>query len=166
MSGSDTSLPGRDHRLRSFAVPCSCGTWSEVRLGTPANDPPKTVACKQCHASLRLDFHKHFGPQAQMDGCPACNYHTLYAQKDVNAKLGVILVVVVFAALLLADLPMPWLVGLLVAFALLDWLLLRLVVRRVLICYRCKAQYRGFPPGPSVRAFDLATWEAHDAPTD
>jgi hypothetical protein len=78
----------------------------------------------------------------------------------------VILVVIVFAALLLADLPLPWLIGGLVIFSTLDWLLLQLVVRRVLICYRCKSQSRGFPPGPTVRAFDLATWEAHDAPTE
>jgi hypothetical protein len=166
VSTPSTRLPGREHRLRSFSVPCACGALNEVQVGTPANDPPKTVACKACAASLRVDFHKHFGPQARLDGCPACGYHTLYAQKDVNAKLGVLLVVVVFAALLLSGLSLPWMIGWLVAFALLDWLLLRLLVRRVLICYRCKAQYRGFPPGPSVRAFDLATWEAHDAPAD
>jgi hypothetical protein len=39
-------------------------------------------------------------------------------------------------------------------------------VKRFLICYRCKAQFRGFPPGPRCRPFDLATWEAHDAPAE
>jgi hypothetical protein len=166
VSAPGTRLPGRDHRLRSLAVPCACGAWNEVSVGTPANDPPKRIACTGCGTELRLDFHKHFGPQACLDGCPACGYHTLYAQKDVNAKLGVVLVVVVFAALLFSGLPLPQMLAALAGFALLDWLLLRLVVRRVLICYRCKAQYRGFPPGPTVRAFDLATFEAHDAPAD
>ena len=52
----------------------------------------------------------------------------------------------------------------LVALTVIDVLLLRLVVKRLLICYRCKAQFRGFPPGPRCRPFDLATWEAHDQP--
>jgi hypothetical protein len=166
VSAPDARLPGRDHRLRSCLVPCACGALNDVAVGTPARDPPKTIVCTGCGTSLRLDFHKHFGPQALLDGCPACDYHTLYAQKDVNARLGVLLVLVVFAALLFSGLPLPWMIGALVVFALLDWLLLRLVVRRVLICYRCKAQFRGFPPGPTVRAFDLATFEAHDAPPE
>ena len=156
---------GRDHVVRSFAVPCpQCKAWTEVRVGTPAVDAPKRTACSACRAEIPLDFHKHFGPMALLDGCPACDYHTLYIQKDFNAKLGVLLVLVVFTALLLAGTPLPWLLGALVVLAALDWLLLRFVVRRVLICYRCKAQYRGYPPGPSCRPFDLATFEAHDAP--
>ncbi|HZL99785.1 MAG TPA: hypothetical protein VFD43_05985 [Planctomycetota bacterium] len=155
---------GRDHVVRSFVVPCpACRGWTEVRVGTPAVDPPKRAACGACRADIPLDFHAHFGPMALLDGCPACGYHTLYAQKDFNAKLGLLLVLAVFAALLLLGLPLPWLLAALVAFAALDWILLRFVVRRVLICYRCKSQYRGYPPGPSCRPFDLATWEAHGA---
>jgi len=159
------ALAGRDHVVRSFAVPCpQCRAWTEVRVGTPAVDAPKKIACRACGAEIPLDFHGHFGPSALLDGCPACGYHTLYVQKDVNAKLGVLLVLAVFLALLLAGTPLPWLLAALVALAALDWLLLRFVVRRVLICYRCKAQYRGYPPGPTCRPFDLATFEAHDAP--
>lgn len=155
---------GRDHRLRSFAVPCpTCKAWTEVRVGTPAVDAPKRATCSACRGDIALDFHGHFGPAALLDGCPACDYHTLYIQKDFNNKLGVVLVLVVFTALLLLGLPLPWLLAALVAFAALDWLLLRFVIRRVLICYRCKAQFRGYPPGATCRAFDLATWEAHDA---
>jgi hypothetical protein len=161
-AGDVAKLAGRDHVLRSFAVPCpQCRTWNEHSVGTPAVDAPKRIACSACQATIPLDFHGHFGPSALLDGCPACDYHTLYVQKDFNPRLGVIFVVAVFAALLVSGLPLPWLLAALVAFALLDWLLLRFVVRRVLICYRCKAQYRGYPPGSSCRPFDLATFEAH-----
>ena len=162
---SDTAaMAGRDHAIRSFAVPClACKACTEEQVGTPAVDAPRKVACSGCRAEILLDFHAHFGPTALLDGCPACDYHTLYVQKDFNPKLGVILVLAVFAALLVLGLPLPWLLGALVAFAALDWLLLRFVVRRVLICYRCKAQFRGYPPGPTCRPFDLATFEAHEA---
>ena len=82
----------------------------------------------------------------------------------MNQKLGVILVVVTFGALLFAGLSIPQLLIGLVLLAGLDWLLMAALVKRFLICYRCKAQFRGFPPGPRCRPFDLATWEAHDSP--
>lgn len=161
--GAGAPLPGRDHAQRSFAVPCpQCKAWTEQRVGAPPVEAPQSVACDACRAEIPLDFAGHLRSAARLDGCPACGYHTLYAQKDFNAKLGVLLVLAVFAALLLAGLPLPWLLASLVAFAALDWLLLRFVIRRVLICYRCKAQFRGFPPGTSCRPFDLATFEAHD----
>ncbi len=155
-------LPGRDHVVRSFALSCpECARFTETRVGTPARDAPKEVACAGCRRTRTLDWLHHFGPNAVLDGCPACGYHTLYAQRDMNGRLGVIVVVAVYAALLLSGLPLPWMVAALLAFTLLDVALLLFVVRRVLICYRCKSQWRGFPPGPSCRPFDLATWEAH-----
>ena len=161
MSGAIV-ITGRDHGLRSFAVPCpQCKAWTEVRVGTPAVDAPQRTACGVCRADIPLDFHAHFGPSGLLDGCPACGYHTLYIQKDFNGKLGVVFVLAVFVLLLVLGLPLPWLLGALVAFAALDGLLLRFVIRRVLICYRCKAQFRGYPPGPTCRPFDLATFEAH-----
>jgi hypothetical protein len=159
-------VPTRDHSLRSFAMSCpECHEWTEVSIGTPAVDLPHEVTCGRCGHTGPVDFATHYRPEAVLDGCPLCDYHTLYIQKDVNAKLGVLLVVVTFGALLLSGMPLTWMVGCLVLLALVDWWLLRRWIRRVLICYRCKAQFRGFPPGPSCRPFDLATWEAHDTPT-
>ena len=119
------------------------------------------MSCGKCGQPLAVDFAAHVGADGRLDGCPACGYHTLAIQKDVNSKLGVIVVVVVFAALLVLRVPLPWMFAVLIPFALLDWLILRTLVKRFLLCYRCKAQFRGFPPGPRCRPFDLATWEAH-----
>jgi len=40
-------------------------------------------------------------------------------------------------------------------------LLLRLAVKRLLICYRCKAHFRGFQRNPEHQAFDLHTEEQY-----
>ncbi len=163
MSEPATDIPARDHGSRSCAVRCAaCGRWIETSLGQAAALPP-TVRCA-CGVETSLDFSSHVDGAGQLDGCPACDYHTLCIQKDVNARVGVLAVVVVFGGLLLGGVPLPWMFAILLPMALLDWLVLRLLVKRLLICYRCKAQYRGFPPGPRCRPFDLATWEAHDAP--
>ena len=175
-SGGD--IPARDHATRSFELRCDeCGRWVTVALapalaagpvgphgsgGPPAVPWPADVTCGACHSRHPLDLPGHVDEQGRLDGCPACGYHTLCIQKDVNSKLGVVVIVVVFAALIAFDVALPWLFAVLVPLALLDWFLLRRVVRRLLICYRCKALLRGFPPGPRCRPFDLATWEAHD----
>ncbi|MGQ0554148.1 MAG: hypothetical protein ACT4PU_13120 [Planctomycetota bacterium] len=149
--------------VRSFVATCSqCKRPTEVRVGTPAREAPKELLCAHCGHTQRLGFGSHFGPEARLDGCPVCDYHTLAIQKDVNGKLGVLAVLAVFGTLLLLRVELPWMLGILVVFAVLDWLLLRLLVKRLLICYRCKSLFRGFPAGPSCRPFDLATWEAHD----
>jgi hypothetical protein len=169
--GERTDIPARDHAERSAVVPCACGRWQPVDLAReaargPAGPQlaahlPREARCGACGAALPLDFPAHVGADGSLDGCPACGYHTLAIQKDVNSKLGVIVVVVLFAALLLLRVPLPWMFAVLVPLALLDWWLLRRIVKRFLLCYRCKAQFRGFKPGAKCRPFDLATWEAH-----
>lgn len=155
---AEPGLPTRDHAQRSAVVRCACGHWQEQSL---AAELPAAMRCAKCGQSIATDFAARVGADGTLDGCPACGYHTLAIQKDVNGKLGVIVVVVVFAALLALRVPLPWMFAVLIPFALLDWLILRTLVKRFLLCYRCKAQFRGFPPGPRCRPFDLATWEAH-----
>ncbi len=171
MSEPATDIPARDHAERSALVPCTCGRWQEVPFApdvarAPAGPAlaarlPSETHCGQCGAALPVDFAGHVGADGALDGCPACGYHTLAIQKDVNSKLGVIVVVVLFGALLVLRVPLPWMFAVLVPLALLDWWLLRRIVKRLLLCYRCKAQFRGFAPGVRCRPFDLATWEAH-----
>ena len=158
MSEAATDIPARDHASRSCAVRCAaCGRWIEAAC-EPA--PPASLRCS-CGSVAALDFAAHLDGERRLDGCPACAYHTLCIQKDVNGRLGVLVVLIVFGALLASGVSLPWMFAILLPMALLDWLVLRLLVKRLLLCYRCKAQFRGFPPGPRCRPFDLATWEAH-----
>ena len=164
MSAAGGDIPARDHAARSCVVPCAtCGRWTDIAPGPRGAPQPHRATCA-CGAERPLDFEHHIGQGGALDGCPVCDYHTLCIQKDVNSRLFVIVIVVTFAALLVSGLSIPWMVAILSVIAALDWLLLRLVVKRLLICYRCKAQFRGYPPGPHCRPFDLATWEAHDPP--
>lgn len=166
-----TDVPARDHAERSCVVRCpGCEQWQDHVLGgessTGGQSAHRSVRCKHCKTEIPLDLARHTGSDGTLDGCPCCDYHTLYIQKDVNNRLGVILVAVVFLGLLIARVPLTWLIGSLLAFTALDFVLLRLLVKRLLICYRCKSQFRGFPPGERCRPFDLATWEAHATPGD
>ncbi len=165
MTEDTTYIPERDHAHLSAAIPCEgCKEFVE-RERLNASDLPHDVTCPSCEADTPLAFDAHVATQdgaTTLDGCPRCGYHTLCIQKDLNARFGVLLVTVSFAALFFSGLSIPKMMIGLVALAIVDWLLLRAIVKRVLICYRCKAQYRGFRPGERCRPFDLATWEAHD----
>lgn len=171
MSDDAPFIPARDHGRRSAVCGCeACDHWTDSALsGTCGDGPeglPAALRCEGCGAERPARFTDRVDAGGRLDGCPVCDYHTLAIQKDFNARFGLAVVVVTFGALLFSGLSLPWMLAALVAVALLDWALLRLVVKRLLICYRCKAQYRGFPPGETCRPFDLATWEVHTPPTD
>ena len=165
MSHDEVFIPPRDHATLSFAVRCErCGAFTERRIGPRGTALPASATCGQCGTPQALHFAAHVDPQGALDGCPRCEYHTLCIQKDVNPRLGVALVIVTYAIILALRLDLLTTVITLAALTAVDVFALKLLVKRLLICYRCKAQYRGFPPGPRCRPFDLATWEAHDPP--
>ncbi len=166
MSDDAAFIPARDHSVRSVVSGCeTCAHWTDVTLigpcGADATGLPASLHCESCSAERPAHWPEHVDDMGHLDGCPLCDYHTLAIQKDFNARFGLAVVVITFGLLLFLQLPLAWTLAGLVAVALLDWALLRLVIKRLLICYRCKALFRGFLPGERCRPFDLATWEAH-----
>ena len=129
MTENEQKVPERDHTQRSIAIPCpSCEAFVETRLG-PASEVtrlPDALSCASCSANIDLPHPEQLHDGHELDGCPACGYHTLCIQKDVNPRFGVILVVVTFGTLLLLRPPIPWLVAGLVALTVIDVVLLRL----------------------------------------
>lgn len=85
-----------------------------------------------------------------------CGGGFLYWQKDFNQKLGCALVA--FGAIFV-----PWTYGLsLAVMALVDFVLYQFLPR-VSVCYICKARYRGVPPHPDHKPFDLLTAQTYEA---
>ena len=118
MTENEQQVPERDHKQRSLVVSCpSCGAVVEARLG-PGSEParlPDAVSCASCSTTIDLPHGEQLAEDGTLDGCPSCGYHTLCIQKDVNPRLGVILVAVSFAILLFSGLSIPqMLVGLVV----------------------------------------------------
>jgi hypothetical protein len=87
-------------------------------------------------ASLRDD--------REVDACPVCEGRDFYVRKDLNRQAGLAAVIVVG----LASAAFLWsgretlAYGVLGAFALLD-LALYPLLKRVTVCYRCQAEFRG-----------------------
>jgi hypothetical protein len=89
-----------------------------------------------------------------IERCAACSHDQLYFQKDFNRTTGIALVVV-------GSIFVPWTYGLsLVGVTILDYVVWRLV-KNVIVCYRCQAVHRGYPPNPALKSFDLVTHDRH-----
>lgn len=119
--------------------------------------------CKQCDARLAREQEPAAcefcgAPSAVVappegsivERCAACGHGELYFQKDFNRTTGIALVV-------LGSIFVPWTYGLsLLGVTILDYIVWRLV-KDVIVCYRCQAVHRGYPPNPALKPFDLAT---------
>jgi hypothetical protein len=122
-------------------------TQCEERLARTAGEPPR--ACEHCDAATDVTAPADF-----VERCAACGHDELYFQKDFNRTTGVALVVV-------GAVFVPWTYGIsLLAVTILDYIVWR-VVKDVIVCYRCQAVHRGYPPNPAIKPFDLATHDRH-----
>jgi hypothetical protein len=92
-------------------------------------------------------YRERSTPSGGLLGCLACGHPELYTQRDFPRGLGLAIVI---AAACLA--PFTNYISLFVA-AGLDFAIY-FVVRRVVVCYACRARHRGFSSTPRHPAFD------------
>jgi hypothetical protein len=121
----------------------------EKRLDRETGEAPRP--CDHCAAPTGVVAPL---PESNIERCAACGHDQLYSQKDFNRTTGIALVV-------LGSIFVPWTYGLsLLGVTILDYIVWRLV-KDVIVCYRCQAVHRGYPPNPAIPPFDLATHDRH-----
>jgi hypothetical protein len=95
--------------------------------------------------------------------CPACGCRDLFVRKDFPQKLGIGIVVAAgLVFLILAARPTTFYIGVwvLVVSVLVDSVL-AILVSKITICYRCRAEFRGRPLNPGHGPFELAVAEKY-----
>jgi hypothetical protein len=121
----------------------------ERRLAREAGAAPSP--CEHCGAASAVAAPP---ADALIERCAACGHDQLYFQKDFNRRTGIALVVV-------GSIFVPWTYGLsLLGVTILDYIVWRMV-KDVIVCYRCQAVHRGYPPNPALKPFDLVTHDRH-----
>lgn len=121
----------------------------EKRLARVAGEPAR--ACEHCGAGSPATAPP---TDAIIGRCAACGHDQLYFQKDFNRATGVAIVAV--GAVLV-----PWTYYLsLLGATILDYVVWRMV-KDVIVCYRCQAVHRGYPPNPALQPFDLVVHDRH-----
>lgn len=125
-----------------------CGNC-ERRLARLPGEPSRF--CEHCDAPTDVVAPPE---GSRIDVCAACGHDQLYFQKDFNRTTGVALVAI-------GAVFVPWTYGLsLLGVTILDYIVWRLV-KDVIVCYRCQAVHRGYPPNPAIQPFDLVIHDRH-----
>jgi hypothetical protein len=121
----------------------------------PVGNAASSAECPPCGQRIALARRNEPSPTAP-GTCTVCGSEHLYWRKDFHQKAGCALIAI--GALLT-----PWTYGLsLAVLALVDLVLYRLLPR-ITVCYVCGAIWRGVPPHPSQRPFDLMTAQTCEA---
>ena len=98
-----------------------------------------------------------------LKSCPKCGCADLFVRKDFPQKLGLAIVVgASLTFLVLASRPRYFYVGALVlVVAVIVDAIIYLLVGKVTVCYRCRAEFRGAPINPAHEGFELAVAEKY-----
>ena len=102
-------------------------------------------------------------PDEPINACPECGCRDLFVRKDFPQKLGLGLVIaacVTFLVLAASRGTFYLGVWLLLAAAIID-AVLYLLVPKITVCYRCRAEIRGMPLNPRHGPFELAVAEKY-----
>ena len=125
----------------------------ECENGIFLHELPKAglIPCQRCGKGREAAGGGELDAQGAIARCGLCGCAEFYRQKDFNTKLGLwILALIVGLALVFNR----WLIPILVVGAVLDTLLY-FFLGDIIICYSCRAIYRGLPFNPKVEGFDL-----------
>jgi hypothetical protein len=100
--------------------------------------------------------------ESALHSCAVCGNAELYKKKDFPHGLGLaVLTVACLASVLTYAYYLPgWTWAILIGSAAFDGLLY-LAVGDVIVCYRCGAQYRGYPTDSAHRPFELGIAERY-----
>lgn len=118
------------------------------------------LACRHC------GWNRPLAPgEVQADAptrCLACGCDDLWRQKDFPPQLGVAIVGlgIVLSSIAVAKMQPTWALGILMGFALAD-LLLFVVMRDALVCYRCHARFRHIAKTDQHPKFNLEVNERY-----
>lgn len=121
------------------------------------------IPCKRCGKGREASGKGELDAQGALQKCGICGCTEFYRQKDFNTKLGLWITVLILGGalifLLLNHLKTGF--GILVGGALLD-LALYFGLGEILLCYNCRAIYRGLPIAPRVGGFDLKIHDQYE----
>jgi hypothetical protein len=126
-----------------------CLTMREHRTSEP-----RTYWCGSCGLTYSARFDG-FTTEGAVARCAFCWNTAFFVQKDFDQRVGCVILGLSLALALLVGYTFGWIwfTPVLLATALVDWLLARRI-RAVTICYQCDAEYRELPLNPRHRAYD------------
>lgn len=134
-----------------------------ARVRTPVDRAGRTEAtCPACGETRVLDVDPELAERRRLTRCPLCPGREFFIRKDFPQRLGLGLVIAfgLFASILYYHERVIAAFATLAALVLIDAVIF-LLVGRVTVCYRCRAEYRAVTYNAEHQGFDLATSEKY-----
>lgn len=121
------------------------------------------MACPGCGDVLISQIENELCERGIIEKCVCCPGREFFVRKDFPQKIGLSLVIIVglIASFFFYQRNIVATFAALGSLVIVDAVIF-LVVGKVLVCYRCRAEYRGVQLGSDVAGFDLATSEKYD----
>lgn len=131
-----------------------CGYWTQT-------DHVKAAAWNCAHCKFAVNAVAPSQGEALTD-CRCCGNKELYVQKAFPHWLGmgILVLACVASAVTYGFYWITWTWTILIGSAVVDGVLY-LLMGNVTVCYRCRAQYVGFPANPEHAPFNLAIGERY-----
>ena len=128
----------------------------------PANPPSLVHPTSADKDGIPLHWEGALDSNGLLQRCPACGCRELFARKDFPQRLGLAIVVLgaIGAVVMFAAGYVLWGFAVMGAVVLAD-LLVSPWVKRCLVCYRCRSEFRGLKIPRSYPAWDLAIGEKY-----
>jgi hypothetical protein len=138
--------------INSFCPACENGIFLHEM------PKPGKIPCTRCDQGREATGNGELDAKGALTRCGICGCADLYRQKDFNTKLGLWVVAVIIVLALVFN---QYLIPILVAGAILD-LILYFSIGDIVLCYQCRAIYRGMPIAGKVEGFDLKIFDRYE----
>lgn len=142
----------RDSKRQPVAAICVDGVdHSDTVLPSHNHQPP-----------IQLDWDQAHDEQGFLRRCPVCACRQLYVRKDFPHAVGFLTVAgsAIVALGLFATGHVVWGFVVLASVATVDAIVYPWI-KRCLVCYRCRSEFRDLPIGPNHQPWDLAIGEKY-----
>lgn len=148
----------------SIAIRCpekSCRARCRIPLDRAG---PIDAHCTVCKQPIAITVPAEFDAGRGITQCACCPGREFFIRKDFPQRLGMLLVVVfgLVATCFYFARNVPMTFAVLGSLVVVD-AVIYLFVGKVTVCYRCRAEYRGFAYNPDHEGFDLATSEKYES---
>lgn len=129
---------------------------------TPPSDPSDTPEGGPRIGDVYLDWDQALDDRGHLRRCPVCRCPDLFVRKDFPQLTGFSLIVLA-AVVSMILVGMEQLLAGLVVLALVVALDLAILLfsRKLLVCYRCRSEFRGLPIRPDQPGWELSVGEKY-----
>lgn len=127
-----------------------------------AEQPERAPLTDGVDGDVKLDWSETMDADGMLKRCPVCGCRDIFSRRDFPQRFGMVVVVIaaVTSVVMFAMGLVLWAIGVLAAVVVLDFVVI-MFVRRCLVCYRCRSEFRDVMIDKRHHSYELAIGEKY-----